>query len=207
MTNLFPSNCCSHAGYCGSTSAYCGAGCQPGYGTCVSVTPITYKPSTSSYTPSSVSSGSSSIRSSFSTSTSSKSTSSKSTSSTKASSSATPSKPVSVNGSCGNGVTCKGSQFGVGLPPSPFRPPLPFCLSTWEWKYGLTCYAIGLLQSVRLLRESLFLLWCGMSAFVRDLLLIVVKYPWNHDCYINWGIWRFSGIFFGKWSVGLEQVI
>lgn len=27
-------NCCSSAGWCGSTSAYCGTGCQPGFGTC-----------------------------------------------------------------------------------------------------------------------------------------------------------------------------
>ncbi|KAK2000074.1 glycoside hydrolase/deacetylase [Colletotrichum falcatum] len=29
-------NCCSVNGWCGSTSAYCGTGCQPGYGTCAS---------------------------------------------------------------------------------------------------------------------------------------------------------------------------
>lgn len=27
-------NCCSRFGYCGSTDAYCGTGCQPGYGRC-----------------------------------------------------------------------------------------------------------------------------------------------------------------------------
>ena len=27
-------NCCSVAGWCGATSAYCDAGCQPGFGTC-----------------------------------------------------------------------------------------------------------------------------------------------------------------------------
>lgn len=27
-------NCCSSAGWCGSTSIYCGTGCQPGFGTC-----------------------------------------------------------------------------------------------------------------------------------------------------------------------------
>lgn len=32
-------NCCSHASYCGSTAAYCGEGCQPGYGDCTSVQP------------------------------------------------------------------------------------------------------------------------------------------------------------------------
>ncbi|EFJ04146.1 hypothetical protein SELMODRAFT_139127 [Selaginella moellendorffii] len=26
--------CCSQFGYCGSTSEYCGAGCQRGYGRC-----------------------------------------------------------------------------------------------------------------------------------------------------------------------------
>lgn len=29
-------NCCSQYGYCGSISAYCGDGCQSGYGTCSS---------------------------------------------------------------------------------------------------------------------------------------------------------------------------
>ena len=27
-------NCCSQYGWCGSTSAYCGTGCQAAYGTC-----------------------------------------------------------------------------------------------------------------------------------------------------------------------------
>ncbi|KAF3002041.1 hypothetical protein E8E13_008907 [Curvularia kusanoi] len=31
-------NCCSQAGWCGSTSAYCGTGCQSGFGTCGSAT-------------------------------------------------------------------------------------------------------------------------------------------------------------------------
>ncbi|KAL8725417.1 MAG: hypothetical protein Q9166_007374 [cf. Caloplaca sp. 2 TL-2023] len=39
-------NCCSVNGWCGSTSAYCGTGCQPGFGTCGSGTP----PSTTSTT-------------------------------------------------------------------------------------------------------------------------------------------------------------
>ncbi|KAF2028980.1 hypothetical protein EK21DRAFT_90197 [Setomelanomma holmii] len=30
-------NCCSQYGWCGSTSAYCGTGCQSGYGTCTPV--------------------------------------------------------------------------------------------------------------------------------------------------------------------------
>ena len=33
-------NCCSKNGYCGGTNAYCGAGCQGGFGTCVSVIPV-----------------------------------------------------------------------------------------------------------------------------------------------------------------------
>ena len=28
------SQCCSQFGYCGVTDAYCGSGCQPGYGIC-----------------------------------------------------------------------------------------------------------------------------------------------------------------------------
>jgi hypothetical protein len=35
-------SCCSQHNYCGSTSAYCGTGCQSGYGTCISTTtPVT----------------------------------------------------------------------------------------------------------------------------------------------------------------------
>jgi hypothetical protein len=38
-------NCCSSQNYCGSTSTYCGIGCQAGYGTCSS-TPSSIKVST-----------------------------------------------------------------------------------------------------------------------------------------------------------------
>ncbi|KAF2182763.1 carbohydrate-binding module family 18 [Zopfia rhizophila CBS 207.26] len=64
-------NCCSQYGWCGSTSAYCGAGCQPGFGSCTgsqsssrAASSTTVKPSvttaspTSSATPSSSSSAS-----------------------------------------------------------------------------------------------------------------------------------------------------
>lgn len=34
-------SCCSQYHYCGSTSAYCGTGCQSGYGNCGSSTPAT----------------------------------------------------------------------------------------------------------------------------------------------------------------------
>ncbi|KAF2825560.1 hypothetical protein CC86DRAFT_237404, partial [Ophiobolus disseminans] len=27
-------NCCSRNGYCGSSAAYCGTGCDPSFGTC-----------------------------------------------------------------------------------------------------------------------------------------------------------------------------
>ncbi|KAF2463623.1 FAD-binding domain-containing protein [Lindgomyces ingoldianus] len=36
-------NCCSQYGWCGSSSAYCGTGCQPAFGTC-SGSPSTVKP-------------------------------------------------------------------------------------------------------------------------------------------------------------------
>ncbi|KAL8912101.1 MAG: hypothetical protein Q9171_002817 [Xanthocarpia ochracea] len=43
-------NCCSTHGWCGSTAAYCGTGCQPAYGNCGSNTPPTTT-STSKTTP------------------------------------------------------------------------------------------------------------------------------------------------------------
>ncbi|KXS12978.1 carbohydrate esterase family 4 protein [Gonapodya prolifera JEL478] len=39
--------CCSQYGYCGSTDAYCGTGCQPGFGTCAGASPPS-SPSSSS---------------------------------------------------------------------------------------------------------------------------------------------------------------
>jgi len=45
-------NCCSSAGWCGSTSAYCGTGCQSAFGTCgTSSSPTTSKPATPTSTP------------------------------------------------------------------------------------------------------------------------------------------------------------
>jgi hypothetical protein len=34
ISTLTLNQCCSQAGWCGSTSAYCGGGCQTKYGTC-----------------------------------------------------------------------------------------------------------------------------------------------------------------------------
>jgi hypothetical protein len=39
-------NCCSEHGYCGSTSAYCGKGCQSGYGACNAASPVSNPPAT-----------------------------------------------------------------------------------------------------------------------------------------------------------------
>lgn len=80
-------NCCSRAGWCGSTSAYCGTGCQPGYGNCGSNSPTSSKPVSSK-----------SIASS-----------------TKSSAPApTSTKKVSTDATCGGskGYTCLGSSFG-----------------------------------------------------------------------------------------------
>lgn len=65
-------NCCSQHSFCGSTTAYCGAGCNVLFGTCAD-SPL---PSTSSAP------------------------------------SPTPTLRISVDGSCGSGVTCQGSTFG-----------------------------------------------------------------------------------------------
>lgn len=45
-SNSYGGPCCSAAGYCGITDAYCGTGCQSTFGTCGS--PISAQPSTSS---------------------------------------------------------------------------------------------------------------------------------------------------------------
>ncbi|KAF2198531.1 hypothetical protein GQ43DRAFT_378419, partial [Delitschia confertaspora ATCC 74209] len=76
-------NCCSQYGWCGRTDAYCGKGCQPGFGACGKgvlppkpiTTPKASTPTLSPYPPSSE------LR-------------------------------VSHDGSCGKGVTCLGSKFG-----------------------------------------------------------------------------------------------
>ncbi|KAF1967693.1 hypothetical protein BU23DRAFT_442129, partial [Bimuria novae-zelandiae CBS 107.79] len=80
--------CCSKLGYCGSTSAFCGTGCQKGFGDCNSSVSSTLIISIVSN--SSVSSAQAS------------------------SSSAVTNAKVSTDGSCGgaNGFTCLGSAFG-----------------------------------------------------------------------------------------------
>lgn len=63
-------DCCSQYSYCGSSSAYCGTGCQPGFGKCNAVSSESSKTSTtaessslSSYTSSSASSSSAALTS------------------------------------------------------------------------------------------------------------------------------------------------
>lgn len=81
-------NCCSSAGWCGSTTAYCGTGCQSAYGNCGSNSPTSSKPVSSK-----------SIASS-----------------TKSSSAPAPTstKKVTTDATCGGtkGFTCLGSSFG-----------------------------------------------------------------------------------------------
>ena len=58
-SNSYGGPCCSAAGYCGRSDAYCGTGCQPTFGTCGSPTPAqpsTFSPSQTSSLPSSTSS-------------------------------------------------------------------------------------------------------------------------------------------------------
>ena len=50
-SNSYGGPCCSAAGYCGKTDAYCGTGCQSTFGTCGS--PTSAQPPTSSTSPSS----------------------------------------------------------------------------------------------------------------------------------------------------------
>lgn len=81
-------NCCSQYGWCGSTTAHCGTGCNSAFGTCTGSTPTTLKSSTK---PVSTSTRTSTIPSS------------------------TPTKKVSTDATCGSnngGATCLGSQFG-----------------------------------------------------------------------------------------------
>ena len=40
-TSCPSSQCCSQYSYCGATTAYCGTGCQSGFGTCTGLTPTT----------------------------------------------------------------------------------------------------------------------------------------------------------------------
>ncbi|KAL2354375.1 chitin binding protein [Cryomyces antarcticus] len=110
-------NCCSVNGWCGSTVAYCGAGCQAGFGTC--------NPASSAAAPASPSTStsqavvSSAVVSSTVAVSSSASSTRAATSSTPAavSSSAAPSASalkVSTDATCGGntGLTCSGSTFG-----------------------------------------------------------------------------------------------
>ncbi|KAK9790389.1 putative Chitin deacetylase [Seiridium cardinale] len=122
-------NCCSQHGWCGSTTDYCGDGCQPDFGSGCLSSSSSAATSTSTSTPTSTSAtfvtsttsvtSSTSSRTSMSTSKStSKSTStSKPTSTTKTTTVApTPSALVpSKDGSCGtaSGYTCLGSSYGL----------------------------------------------------------------------------------------------
>ncbi|KAF1842521.1 carbohydrate-binding module family 18 protein [Cucurbitaria berberidis CBS 394.84] len=94
-------NCCSQYGWCGSTTAYCGTGCNPSFGTCL-VVPTTIKTST--------------LRSSTSSQSRSSSTSPQSRSSSRTSAApAASSQAVTTNSRCGpsfGGKTCQGSKWG-----------------------------------------------------------------------------------------------
>ena len=54
--NSYGGPCCSAAGYCGKTDAYCGTGCQSPFGNCGSAQPPTSSPSQSPSSPPSTSS-------------------------------------------------------------------------------------------------------------------------------------------------------
>ncbi|TKW50087.1 Chitin deacetylase [Colletotrichum tanaceti] len=93
-------NCCSKNGWCGSTAAYCGTGCQSKYGTCGSQSSSSSVGSgTASNTRSSAPSSGTGTRSA--------------TGSSSAPSS-TSTRPVSTDGQCGvgKGRQCTGSAFG-----------------------------------------------------------------------------------------------
>ena len=99
------SNCCSQFGYCGTTPAYCGTGCQAGYGTCAGsssssiFTNVVSSTITKTVTAAYPSTTSSSSRSST----------------TPSTSTASAVRSISTTGSCGSGVTCLGSSFGVRI--------------------------------------------------------------------------------------------
>ncbi|KAI9821948.1 MAG: hypothetical protein M1827_002530 [Pycnora praestabilis] len=134
-------SCCSPAGWCGSTDAYCGTGCQPGFGSCGTlgnasvVTSSNVKTVSVASSPTLIAStiiSSTLSQSSYTTRTTSTATSLKAppasfqTSSTsakgsslsvvvKAPSSSTTlaaAKPVSTDATCGTTNTCLGSSFG-----------------------------------------------------------------------------------------------
>ncbi|KAH3917922.1 hypothetical protein HBI56_178700 [Parastagonospora nodorum] len=78
-------NCCSAAGWCGSTTDYCGTGCQSGFGNCGSNGAAPSKAATT-----------------------------KAATSSKAATPTTPALKVSTDGTCSgaNGFTCQKSTFG-----------------------------------------------------------------------------------------------
>ncbi|KAH7341226.1 hypothetical protein BKA66DRAFT_543947, partial [Pyrenochaeta sp. MPI-SDFR-AT-0127] len=85
-------NCCSQYGWCGKTTAYCGHGCQKGFGKCNPVAP-SIKPSSSTGFRTSTSTEVSSVSSAR----------------------PSPTQPVSANARCGpsyGGRTCLGSKWG-----------------------------------------------------------------------------------------------
>ncbi|KAF2738185.1 glycoside hydrolase/deacetylase [Polyplosphaeria fusca] len=98
-------DCCSTAGWCGSTDAYCGTGCNPAFGTCGTTgnaASSSAPASSSTPAPSSVKPVSSSVAAS----------SVKPASTSAAPPASTP--KVSRDGTCGNAknLTCKGSVWG-----------------------------------------------------------------------------------------------
>ncbi|KAF1850248.1 carbohydrate-binding module family 18 protein [Cucurbitaria berberidis CBS 394.84] len=92
-------NCCSQYGWCGRTSAYCGTGCNSGFGTCSNVASSSARVSTLRTSTRSSSTVSSSTRSS-------------------SAAAASSTLKVSTSARCGyafgatGGFTCAGSKFG-----------------------------------------------------------------------------------------------
>ncbi|KAF2712461.1 carbohydrate esterase family 4 protein [Pleomassaria siparia CBS 279.74] len=95
-------NCCSAAGWCGSTSDYCGTGCQTGFGTCTgsgSGSSVAVVAAVSTVRPSSSVVAVTSTHAS---------------SAAAAASATSATKKVTTDATCGGtaGLTCKGSTFG-----------------------------------------------------------------------------------------------
>ncbi|EKG19445.1 Chitin-binding type 1 [Macrophomina phaseolina MS6] len=111
-------DCCSQAGWCGSTSDYCGTGCNAGFGTCGTSQVTSSQATTGAATGGSTLTSStvkapSSAPTSIATSPSAVKPSSSSTAPT--ATNPTPSSNVSAKGLCGTsngGQTCAGSKFG-----------------------------------------------------------------------------------------------
>lgn len=150
-------NCCSQAGWCGSTTDYCGTGCQSAFGTCgttsaastsvaakaVSSVSSAQSSKSSATAKSSSSSASSSVKAvssvssvasvkSSSTSTVAKvasSSSSLKTSSTTSAKAKSTALTISKDGTCGSTTTCLGSTFGT-------------CCSTNGWCGSTTAYCL-----------------------------------------------------------------